>query len=627
MPGADLNKTLMRRVIEPLGTLRRVLPLLWASSPKWAVLTAVLMVLEIAFGLLSLYLIKKLVDALTSAMSVEAANGDLSSVMLVVAATGVASLGYLSFRGLATLAREAQGMHVADYMDRMIHERAVTADLAFYESPRYFDTLQRARQSGSQRPAQVVSNLMLMLKNLVMLAAIVALIVTINSLLLPLLVLAILPALFVRLHFTRILYEWRRRRTQLERRASYFDWLMTSNVNAKEVQLNQLGQYLRDAYSNIRGIIRGENFRINRRRTLVELLVGVFATAAFFGALAWLTRETAEGRNSLGDLVLFLIIFQRAQSMGQELINQISRFYEDHLYIGLLFEFLNIRPGIRSASDPAELPGRDAPLTVTLEGVNFRYPGCEDDALKDVSMEIGQGQVVALVSANGSGKTSLIKILSRLYDPDSGAVRVNGRDAREFELEEYRRLFSVIFQDYGKYADTVRENIRYGDIRLEEDSPALVDASRRAGAHEFVKNLKRGYDTRLSRMFDDGQEISIGQWQKIALARAFLMRSRVLILDEPTSALDPNAEYELFENFRERIQGRSALVISHRLSTIRMADYIYVMHEGRVVEQGTHDELITARGFYFDSFSKQGRYYRDERLTPLASTSDGRESR
>ncbi|MCC5865165.1 MAG: ABC transporter ATP-binding protein [Wenzhouxiangella sp.] len=627
MPGADLNKALMRRVIEPLGTLRRVLPLLWASSPKWAVLTAVLMVLEIAFGLLSLYLIKKLVDALTSAMSVEAANGDLSSVMLVVAATGVASLGYLSFRGLATLAREAQGMHVADYMDRMIHERAVTADLAFYESPRYFDTLQRARQSGSQRPAQVVSNLMLMLKNLVMLAAIVALIVTINSLLLPLLVLAILPALFVRLHFTRILYEWRRRRTQLERRASYFDWLMTSNVNAKEVRLNQLGQYLRDAYSNIRGIIRGENFRINRRRTLVELLVGVFATAAFFGALAWLTRETAEGRNSLGDLVLFLIIFQRAQSMGQELINQISRFYEDHLYIGLLFEFLNIRPGIRSASDPAELPGRDAPLTVTLEGVNFRYPGCEDDALKDVSMEIGQGQVVALVGANGSGKTSLIKILSRLYDPDSGAVRVNGRDAREFELEEYRRLFSVIFQDYGKYADTVRENIRYGDIRLEEDSPALVDASRRAGAHEFVKNLKRGYDTRLSRMFDDGQEISIGQWQKIALARAFLMRSRVLILDEPTSALDPNAEYELFENFRERIQGRSALVISHRLSTIRMADYIYVMHEGRVVEQGTHDELITARGFYFDSFSKQGRYYRDERLTPLASTSDGRESR
>ena len=609
MADSKLNKTLIRRVIEPIGTLRRVLPLLWASSPKWAVLTSVLMVFEIVFGLLSLYLIKKLVDTLTSAMSVEAANGDLSSVMLVVALTGIASLGYLSFRGLATLAREAQGMYVADYMDRLIHQRAVTADLAFYESPLYFDTLQRARQSGSQRPAQVVSNLMLMSKNLIMLAAIVALIVTINSLLLPLLILAIIPALLVRLYFTRILYEWRRRRTQLERRAGYFDWLMTSNVNAKEVRLNQLGAFLRDAYSAIRSKVRGENYAINRRQTLVELLIGVFATAAFFAALAWLTRETALGRNTLGDLVLFLLIFQRAQAMGQELIAQISRFYEDHLYLGLLFEFLDIKPAIASPPLSEELPAAATSVAVAMRNVSFSYPGSKNLAIANVSLVLPPGKVIALVGANGSGKTSLIKLLCRLYDPDEGAIEVNGVDARRFDIDQYRRMYSVIFQDYAKYAESVRENIRYGDISLSPDDEAIIEAGKRAGVDDFVGQLSRGYDTRLSRMFDDGQEISIGQWQKVALARAFLMRSRVIVLDEPTSALDPNAEFELFENFRERIQGRSALVISHRLSTIRLADYIYVLEKGRIVEEGTHDELMEMNGYYRKAFMRQGKYF------------------
>ncbi|MGR4067847.1 ABC transporter ATP-binding protein [Billgrantia sp. C5P2] len=600
-----------RAVLEPLGTLRRVVPLLWASSSKCTLLTTLLMVLEVGFGLAALYLLKQLVDLVTTLLSNEAtAAQGMAQVLRYVAFTGGATLAFMVTRALSNLAKEAQALLVADYIDGKVHERAVSADLAFYESPRYFDTLERARESGNQRPAQVIGNLMMLSRNGLMLAAVVVLIVSIDWLLLPVLLVAILPGLLVRLHFTRHLYDWQRRRTQMERKASYLDWLMTSNLHAKELRIYQLGDHLRAQYSKLRGRIRRERLLITQRRTRLEVAVGSAAAVAFFASLAYLASQTAEGRSSVGDLVLFMLIFQRAQIMGQELVQQLSKLYEDHLYMGLLFEFLDIRPEIDEPSQPVAVPAtvREG---IRFEKVGFKYLGSPEPTLCDIDLSIRPGQVVALVGVNGSGKTTLIKLLCRLYDPAQGHITLDGVDIRQYSPEKYRNLFSVIFQDYSQYATSVKENIHFGDIHSSGEQPSIMTAAINAGADGFIGRLPRGYDTPLTRMFDEGQEISIGQWQKLALARAFLRKSMFIILDEPTSSLDPEAEFEMFENFRERIDHRGVLLISHRLSTVRMADHIYVMDQGRICESGTHEELIRKRGTYCKLFKKQAFHYRD----------------
>lgn len=602
-------------LLGPLRTLKRILPLLWASAPGWAVLGAAMMVAEIGFGLAALYLVKQLIDAVTSVLS--GAAGDaagLDGLVRAVVLTGACTLAFVASRSMSGLAREAQGLYLAEHVNQLIHQRAVRADLAFFESPRYFDTLQRARAAGSQRPAQVVSNLLMLGKNVLLLAGVVVLMGSINWLLLGILALVIVPALMVRLYFTRHLYEWRRRRTQMERQASYLDWLMTSDAHAKEIRLGQLGDHLQQRYRELRARVRDEQLRIGGRRTRYELAVAALATLAFFGALGYLALLTAQGRNSVGDLALFLVIFQRAQTMGQEVVQQLSQLYEDQLYLGLLFEFMDIPPVLGDPAVPAPLPAATAD-GLRVQGVGFRYPGTDRDVLRNISLHIPEGRVVALVGANGSGKTSLIKLMCRLYDPTQGRITLDGQDIRSFAQDDYRRCLSVIFQDYARYAASVRENIRLGDVRLPEDSPRVADAATRSGADAFIRSLAQGYDTPLSRMFDGGAELSHGQWQKVALARAFVADSRIIVLDEPTSALDPMAEYELFKDFRRIIGQRSALVISHRLSTIRQADYIYVLDDGEIREAGTHDELMARQGTYAGLFERQAHFYRDTAAT------------
>jgi len=573
-----------------------------------AVLFATLLEAALALGVI--YSVKHLVDTITAATTTIATHNSLTSAVFIqLGITGACIMASVLATSSANILRMKQGMIVSDFVDREIHDRATRVDLAFYESPAYYDSLQRAREAGSQRPSQVIANVITLLRSGVMLVGILVLLAGIEARMLPVLLVTVVIALAVRVHFTRAMFRWRTQRSQMERRASYLDWMLTSDVYAKEFRVSDLGGFLGETYATIKQQVRNEQLRIELRRTWAELGVAAIGAIFFFGATALLIQQALTGSLTIGQVVMFVLLFRRAEGSGTEMVSSISRLVDDQLYLGQLFGFLSVEPNLKAPTSPVAL-ARPVVEGLKLTNVSFRYAQSERFALRNINFEIRPKQIVALVGENGSGKTSLIKLMCRLYDPDEGQVTLNGQDIRNYDPTKYRKLFSVIFQDYARYPERVRDNIRYGSIDLPDELAAIQLAAEQAGAHDYIKSLPMGYETPLTKLFDNGEEISIGQWQRLALARAFFPTSEFIILDEPTSAVDPKAEFELFDNFRERIGDRGALIISHRLSTIRMADYTYVLDKGEIKEQGTHEELMALNGHYAGLFEKQAQYYR-----------------
>ena len=596
--------------------LRRVAAILWQSAPRLALVTPLLVMIEVAAAIALLFLTKSLIDMLAADA---AAQAQVPAAVTLIVLVGICGALFLTARSLAAFAREAQGLAVAERIDFMIHTQAIEVDYGFYESPRYHDTLMRARQAGKQRPAQVVNNLVLLTKNGVLAVAGLIVIAMLSGVLLLIVLVFVALALAVRLHHTGALYRWRVRRTQLERRAAYLDWLLTSDHHAKELRTNGLGERFRGEHRDLRSTVRREQLDLTWRRTRLELAVGVVATLAFAGCLLTLILRIGAGEGSLGDLVLYVFLFQRAQNLGQEVVQQLSRLYEDHLYLGHLFAFLDMPRASTSASvrGPAQASSGSTPSGPAMnegrgfafEDVSFRYPGTRSEVLSGVSLRIEPGRFIALVGANGSGKTSLVKLLCRLYEPTRGRITYDGLDVRCIPLGDYRRLVSLIFQDYARYAASLGDNIAFGDPSMASDPERIEAVGRLAGVDEFAARLAKGYASPLTRLFDDGVELSVGQWQKVALARAFYRRSELIVMDEPTSALDPTAEAELFDTFHASLGARSALVVSHRLSTVRQADTIYVLDRGALVEHGAHHELIASPNVYARMFALQGRHF------------------
>ncbi|MFN3845093.1 MAG: ABC transporter ATP-binding protein [Paracoccaceae bacterium] len=600
--------TILARTTRSLTLWRKLFRLLRFSSPTLSLLVAALSVVEAASGIAALWFVKQLVDQVPEGLGQDDGLSNPLTLFTYLALTGLMMVLAAVFQRLTEYASHRQGAEVADHVDGLIHDRAIAVDLGFYESPLYHDSLQRARAAGSHRPAKVISTIVQFFRSIIYLVGILALMSALDWRLVPILLAGMGAALAVRLYFTRILFQWRHRQAQMERRASYLDWLLTSEHHAKELRIGALGGFLRDRYSQQRRQIRSEELAIERRKMLAEVIAATGATLIFMGAATWLILRVIEGSMGLGDLVLFLLLFKRAEASGREFVTSLSGLYDHQLYLSQLFEFFAVQPTLRAPATSVALP---QPLRegIRFEGASFSYPGNGAPALSGVDFTLGAGQVTAIVGENGSGKTSLIKLLCRLYDPDQGRITLDGIDIRDFDPAAYRRIFSVIFQDYARYAETAAENIRFGDVTIGADSARIAHAADLGGASTFIADLPQGLQTPLTRLFDDGRELSLGQWQRLALSRAFFPASQFVIMDEPTSAVDPRAEAELFENFRARLEGRGALIISHRLSTIRMADRIYMLDEGRILESGTHDELIRQNGRYAALFARQARAF------------------
>jgi ATP-binding cassette subfamily B protein len=589
------------------GPFLEGLALVWESGRVWTSLQGVVLILQGALPLVALYLMKRIVDAVAAAVG-DGARDLRSFTTLMLLAGGVALLTAV-LRGVSTLISEVQTARTVDRVQELLHEKSAEVDLQFYESAGYHDTLHRAQNEAPYRPSRIVSELAMVGRGALTLTALLALLMSFHWLLGAALLLAALPGLAVKARFSKTLYQWTLRETSNQRLARYLNTVLTTIEFAKELRLFDLGGVFRERHQKLRTTLRRDRLRIVTRRSMYDLAANALAVCAVFASMYVIGRQAFEGAVTIGDMVMYFGAFQRAQDVLREVMAGLAGLYEDSLFLADFKTFMSLVPMVRESPSPRPIP---RPLCRGLEfdHVTFRYPGTDVDVLKDVSFHLRPGEHLALVGENGSGKTTLVKLLCRLYDPTEGAVRIDGVDVREFGLRDLRREFGVVFQDFAKYQLSARDNIWMGNVTLPHDTPRVIEAAQRTGADAVIRSLPRGYDTMLGRQFADGVDLSIGQWQKLAIARAFMRDSQLLVLDEPTAALDPLAEAEVFEHFQTLAQDRTTLLISHRLSTVRHADRILVMVDGSIAEAGAHDSLLARAGVYAQLFETQARPYR-----------------
>jgi ATP-binding cassette subfamily B protein len=603
-----MNLAAWRRGVPALGRTWRAVRLVWTSSPGWMLASLALVVFQSGLPLAQLYLLKLIIDAVAGAVTGDAAVPFQRIVVLLALAAGAALLTALC-RSLAGLVAEGQSRAVSDHLHDLVHVKAVDVDLEYYESAGYHDALHRAQQEGAYRPTRIVNGLMQVAQSSFSLLLMAGVLVSFHWSTALVLFAAAIPGVLMRLRQARRTYETQRAQTQAERRGQYYHSMLTGAAYAKEMRLFDLGGVFRRRHRALREEITRHRLRIATWRFRSDLTTQAAATLAVFGSFAFILYRASLGALTVGDVVMYYQAFQRGQDFLKEILSGLAGLYEDHLFLASLYEFLDMERRVVEPSHPRPVP-RPLRSGIVFDGVSFQYPMSSRKVLQDVSLTIRPGEHVALVGVNGSGKSTLVKLLCRLYDPTGGAITVDGVGLRELHSTALRREIAVVFQDWVAYHVSARDNIWFGDTRADADPARIRQAARDSGADEVIAHLPRGYDTVLGKWFEQGEELSMGEWQKVALARAFVRDAQIVVLDEPTSFLDVEAEHEVFTRFRRLAEGRSTILISHRLSTVRMADCIYLLEDGRITERGRHDELMRHGGIYARMFETQAQSYR-----------------
>jgi ATP-binding cassette subfamily B protein len=604
---ADTEETLKSRIVLSLR-LGRAFKFVSQSAPKLTVANLSLVIVQGILPLLTLYLMKLVVDAVTEGLTTPDKIIAFKKVLFLIILAGAITLFNTLIRSVAGLIREAQSLIVNDHMQNVIHAKSIEVDLEFYENSQYYDTLHRAQGEG-RRAVSIVNGLAQLGRSSISLMAMAGLLLSFHWIFAIILLVAVTPSVIVRLKFAGKLFRWQWGRTPSERKAWYYHWLLIGDRHAKEIRLFKLGKLLIERYRKLRKVIRKERLGISVRRSTADLGAQAIAAIAAFGSYAFFAWKAVQGEITLGDLVMYHQAFQRGQGFLSEMLGGLAGLYEDNLFLSNLYLFLDIEPKIIETEKPIIIP-KPMKKGISFEDVSFRYPSSKRDVLKNVNITIHPGEVIALVGENGSGKTTLIKLLCRLYDPDRGRITIDDNDIRNFRIVDLRQETGVIFQDFATYHLTARENIWFGNLDLDSDDESIINAANRSGANEVIEKLPDGYETILGKWFENGEELSIGEWQKVALARAFLRDSQILVMDEPTSAMDAKTEASVFAKFRKLVKGRTAILISHRFSTVRLADNIYVLDDGRVCEGGSHDDLMQLKGKYAFMYEAQAGMYK-----------------
>lgn len=604
---ADGSETGVRRYLAVFQYTGAAAKLVWQTSRSLTVLLAVLTVIA---GLLPAGIAvvgKQIVDGVLLAAETGAEADQLAAIGWVAAEGGLIALLAGIRRGLE-VANNLLRAQLGNRVNVMILRKALELDLVHFEDADLYDKLTRARREASSRPLALVKKSFGLVQNGISLVTYGGLLLQFSPWAVLVLAGAAVPAFIAETRFASEAFQLFRWRSPEKRKQAYLEIVVAREDYAKEVKLLDLGPTFVDRYHAIFEKLYGEDRNLALRRGFWGYVLGLLSTAALYGAYAWIALAAIASRITLGQMTMYLLVFKQGQAAFAAILRAIGGMYEDNLYLSNLYEFLEV-PVSRGRGTATE--GPEPGDGFRFEGVSFRYPGATVDALSEIDFHLGPGDKLALVGRNGSGKTTLIKLLTRLYVPTEGRILLDGLDLQEWDTDALRDRIGVIFQDFVKYQLTVGENIGVGDIDRLEDTGAQQVAADKGMAWPFIETFDDGLDTQLGRWFAKGRELSIGQWQKIALSRALIRGSAdILVLDEPTSAMDAEAEAEIFQRLRDMTEGQMAILISHRFSTVRMADHIVVLDQGRVIEQGTHSELMDADGRYATLFSLQAAGYR-----------------
>jgi len=608
---ANVKKQFKERISErliALGHIPRVIRLAWESYPVGSIAIPIATLVAGSLPAGYLFCIKKVIDGVTVWVRGDAATGR-QTVVLFLALAFVTRLVEQGINALLQFFNWRLQQLIRWRVQEKIAQRANTLDQSFFDTPAFYDKLERAR-SEAFRTQAVITAITRGGREVITVCTYVSMLALLAWWIIPCLLIITIPGWLLRFKYGWLRWRISFIRIPEERLMYYYFQLMTSKEAAKELRLFGLADHLAKLWRNaFRGFMK-QDMQIAAQANGADFVASAFRTATLVGLYAYVIyRTVTDARVTIGDLFLYTQAMERTlESMGY-VFDSISELYENTLFVSNLFEYLKQEPQITPPEKPALVP---SPIRhgIRFEGVSFRYPGCPENVLHDVSFEIGVGEKIALVGENGAGKTTLVKLLSRLYDPQEGRITVDGIDLRQIDPKEWFRQFGIIFQDFVKYWVTARENVGFGQLEYVNDLPRIRAAGDKSGATDCIERLDKSWDTVLGRFFTEGHELSVGEWQKVALARAFLREAQVLVLDEPTASLDAKQEYEIFKRFNELTQGKTTILVSHRFSTVRMADRIFVIERGRLIESGSHDELVSLGGIYADLFDRQASAYR-----------------
>ena len=612
---AKAPRTLRAR-LAATGSLFRQLPdtfrIFWRASPALALFLALLTGVGALLPAAIAWVGKLIVDAVVHAARTGAEADRAQALQWVGVELGLMAASAVVERCVGFV-RELMRARMANALSERILEKALRLELRHFEDSELYDKMQNARREAGSRPLSLVMAAFTVVRSAVSLVSYGVLLVGLSPWSVVVLLAASVPAFVAEARLAGQSFRLLSWRAPEGRKLNYLEWLLTRDSTVKEVKVFGLGPLVLGRYRTLFSKFFDEDRRLALRRLGWGLGLGLLSLLAFYGCYAWVASRAARGAISLGDMVLYLSLFRQGQGAFQTMLTSIGSMYEDALFMSNLFDYLEVPS---QGEQPRVLPARVAPRgrgnALELRNVSFRYAGKSAWALRDVNLTLRPGEKLGLVGENGAGKSTLVKLLLRLYEPTEGDILLGGVNLKDMDPAELRARFGAVFQDFVRYQFTAQENIGLGWVPAMDDRARVLRAAEEGGATEVLEQLPRGLDTMLGGWFEKGTELSAGQWQKLGVSRAFMRdEAEVLILDEPTASIDAAAEHALFERFQRLAADRIAIVISHRFSTVRMADRIAVLHQGEVEELGSHAELMARGGRYANLFELQARGYRD----------------